>query len=223
MADQSGNDYSGNANRSESRNDGKYYEAGETAARAFGQMFELAAELGNAFRGAEKRDSPTGRSYTQADRATAGESARTYTATDAEWQEVGEQLRQFREAAGYSLAGFAKVLNQTGNEQILQAVEQGLAEFPREWLEQVAPLMGRQVDGCEPAEFFRECGKHAAGTAAESSSAAVTNEKSARQQQLLSIFSDNSELEKLTDEQFASLFDAMQVSYQSSLNLLRKR
>jgi len=232
----------------------KYNDAGEQVARVLSEFVSLAGEFSKKFE--------------QTAEQVAGQHQNNRYTTDAEsrhvdkgheedqtvnrpesvdqvWKAAGDYLQELRLAAGYTIDGFAKAMNQQGADDTIRAAEAGRELFPMAWLEQASKVLNEN----DPREFidtmqrryqesidtFTEAANQVANqvagqTAGNTTSQATTHEGRAarfsaqamgdRQLKLAAVFSDES-MKDLTDEQFEQLLTFVRANYNSALQLVK--
>ncbi|MEM7256165.1 MAG: hypothetical protein AAF404_02130 [Pseudomonadota bacterium] len=170
----------------------KFEKAGAQAAEVLGKFIHLASEIGREFN--THQDSPVQRSTDR-------------RAEDL--QDIGEQLRRFRESAGYTLDGFARALEaQLGQADVaekINAVENGQSELPAHWSQALAALLAQ----CDVDMLYKN---RPAETAAADTRAA----------RLAKMFSEDAELDQLSDDDFDKLAAHLQAAYLSAKTLIKK-
>lgn len=150
---------------------------------------------------------------------------------DHRWQMAGEYLREMREAAGYTIEGFAKAMNRNKAAEKIISVEAGYETFPKDWLDQISSLLQQQ----DPLAFFEKLRslydldeqRTAATSTAEYDTAANTvsptaSVASVRRQRLAGIFTDES-LENLSDSEFEELAGFIETNYQAAIQLVTRK
>ena len=216
----------------------KYKDAGEQAARVIGEFMSLANDFSRRFGSGFSERNPAnddtqrnrygefGNNYSTTDRSTAGDSASDNRSEG--FQQAGEYLRELREAAGYSIDGFAQAMNRQNAASKIESVEAGRDAFPTDWLEQISTLLKQN----EPGEFFDKLRSLYDAEPAESDSANSTHHAEAshktsavvskRREKLNEIFSDDT-LEDLSDSQFEELSGFIKTNYHAALQLVGKK
>jgi len=137
----------------------KYKDAGEQAAHVIGEFMSIANDFSRRFGAGFSEHNPanddTSRESTGGSCNTRSKSAdstshnasdhgqsshRPYNAAEG-FQQAGEYLREMREAAGYSIDGFAKAMNRQNAATKIESVEAGRDVFPKDWLDQISTLL----------------------------------------------------------------------------------
>ena len=199
----------------------QFEKAGAQAAEVFGRFVNIAAGLSREFADA-KHGSRHGASEPGDTSTGAEHSHKNYSSDgDAVLREVGEQLRELREAANYTLDGFANALSsildgdlQSGKvARTIDAVESGREAPPGEWAQAFSSLLGSNDVG---KLFDQLSGRHDAESPANESQ--LTN----RAKQLSEIFTTDPQLEDLSDEEFEKLSAFLNASYQQAKVMITK-
>lgn len=176
----------------------KFERAGAQAAEVLGRFINIASELGREFNRGNGADS----------------SGPSRERTGEELREVGEQLRRFRESAGYTLDGFANALeNQLNSVDVaekIDAVEKGETELPTQWSRALANLLAN----CDVESLFREQSGFGA-------SVDTTGKKHQRKIRLMKMFENDIELEDFSDAEFEKLITHMESAYSSAKTLIK--
>lgn len=169
----------------------KFEQAGAQAAQVLGKFIHLASEIGREF------------NTQQTDQAQS-----TTRRSAEELRDIGEQLRRFRESAGYTLDGFAKAmeaqLNTTDVADKIDAIEQGRSELPAHWSQALAALLAQ----CDIDTLY-------------GSTRRAADKGEVRVQKLAEIFADDAQLTDLSERDFDRLFAHMQAAYASAKTLLK--
>jgi hypothetical protein len=175
----------------------KFERAGAEAAEVLGRFFHLASELGREF-------NPNRPVHT----APSGEP------TAEELRNIGDQLRQFRESAGYTLEGFASALegqlNHGSVADRINAVERGEAELPVHWARSVASVL----KNCEIESLFTHSQQSAATAAAP--------QGLGRAATLMQVFADDPDLDQLSEADFEKLRAHLESAYLSAKALIKR-
>ncbi len=223
----------------------RFTEAGEQAARVIGEFMSFANEFSKRLDGgfdtvasgnSESRQRHSSRK--PFDKNTRDESGRQADyeksdhryQSDEAWKEAGDYLRELREAAGYTIDGFARAMNRQDARTTVEAAEAGREVFPDEWFDQAVEVLRHR----DPLEFFdrlRGLYEPVAATADEQVAIRTQGpvdkqpdqQRDKRRQTLSAIFSDDETLAQLTDSQFEDLAGFMQSNYQAALELVRNK
>jgi len=123
----------------------KYKDAGEQAAHVIGEFMSIANDFSRRFGGGFPEPGPANeeshKSYRGShDADSTSDDRATYNAAEG-IQQAGEYLRELREAAGYSIDGFAQAMNRQNAATKIESVEAGRDVFPKDWLEQISALL----------------------------------------------------------------------------------
>ena len=184
----------------------QFEKAGAQAAEVLGRFVRFAADL--------SREFDSGRSSQNAspsDRATAAS-----TEPDDMLREAGARLRELREAAGYTIDGFAAALESALDKerqhtgpvaQTIGAVEAGRKVPPGEWAQAFSSLLGSN----EVKDLFDQLGV----SSKAATSAGVTAVPS-RADRLSAVFTDDHTLNEMTAAEFEKLVDFMNASYRQA-------
>lgn len=239
-------------------NQQKFSDAGEQAGRVISEFISLADDFSKRF---EKEFSATSQSC-RASRGdtdfasnTAGGEAHQrseYENTSGsqesanlenEWRNAGEYLRELREAAGYTVDGFARAMNRQGAARKIKSVEEGRELFPEDWLDQMSALLKQNdpmefferlrglyepSDTVEPSDISAVNSTHdtspakpvAAGAAKPGATSSSVVRK--RRAKLQSLFNDD-QLHELSDRQFEELLAFVETNFQSALQLVSRK
>ncbi len=224
----------------------KYKEAGEQAARVIGEFMSIANDLSRKFGDGSPEHIPANdntvhKSYSESGNVDSTSNHRNTddvhnSATD-EFQQAGEYLRELREAAGYSIDGFARAMNRQNAANKIESVEAGHDVFPNDWLDQISALLKQN----DPMGFFDKLRSlYDANNSSEESadsnsrdqfrnkasddydSRVASSVTSSRRAKLNEIFTDET-LEDLSDEQFEELSDFIKTNYLAALQLVGRR
>ncbi len=182
------------------RDTNQFSEAGEQAVRLIGQFVTIASDLGRTLGDGVDLNARSSGKPADSD---ASEVLR----------ESGKKLREFREAAGYSIEAFAKALDRQGAEAAVAAAEAGRSAFPKPWLERAASLLSNG-DPLAFYENFYRCYDSEDSVTGESDLGAE------RAESLAEMFHGDSQLGKLSEHQFAKLHQHMASHYASVKALL---
>ena len=199
----------------------QFEKAGAQAAEVFGRFVNIAAGLSREFGDAKQ----SGRHGANEPGNTSSGSDSSHTNyskdSDAVLHEVGEQLRELREAANYTLDGFANALSSildgevqsTNVARTIDAVESGREAPPGEWAQAFSSLLGSN----DVAKLFDQL----SGNSSADSSA---NEPmmTDRAKKLSEIFATDSQLEDLSEEEFKKLSAFLSASYQQAKLMITK-
>ena len=216
----------------------KYRDAGEQAAHVIGEFMSIANDFSRRFGGGFPEPGPANeeshKSYRgshDADSTTTDSTSddrTTYNAADG-IQQAGEYLRELREAAGYSIDGFAQAMNRQNAATKIESVEAGRDVFPKDWLEQISALLKQN----DPIEFIDKLRKlyDVEQSAGEPTDNSVNDRggdhglhaaSNRRRDKLNEIFTDDT-LEGLTDSQFEELSGFIKTNYLAALQLVGKK
>ncbi len=219
----------------------RYTEAGEQAARVIGEFMSFANEFskkldsvasGGSEAGERHATSRQDGGHAHTGSASEDESRRQprhegghnrYQA-DVAWREAGDYLRELREAAGFTIDGFAKAMNREDARSTVEAAEAGREVFPKDWFDQAVEVLRHR----DPLEFFDrlralyEPGQ-GSGSADVQGNIRAQDPAVLRRQKLSAIFSDDETLAQLSDSQFEDLAGFMQSNYQAALQLVRDK
>ena len=197
----------------------QFEKAGEQAAQVFGRFMSIASE----FAAEMGRHTQEHRSKSDADQSV----------DRSEFlRETGEQLRQMREAAGYTLDRFAETLQNEIDQPDLnradvcgkvKAVESGSEALPGDWVKQVAMLLSSR-DSKQFFERLQECYE------TNGSAVAASNDEDAdtpecpilhrRAARFSEIFAEDSDLSECTEEEYEKLYRFIEKNYQEAKALL---
>jgi len=213
----------------------KYNDAGEQVARVLSEFVSLAGEFSKKFeQTAEQFGEHQTNRYTasaDSDRAHRQPDSPNPESADQVWKAAGDYLQELRLAAGYTIDGFAKAMNQQGADDTIRAAEAGRELFPRAWLEQASKVLNEN----DPREFidtmqrryeesidtFTQAANQVSGqTSVQSNYSRLA--LSDRQLKLAAIFSDDS-MKDLSDEQFEQLLTFVRANYDSALQLVKNQ
>ena len=230
----------------------RYTNAGEQAAQFIGEFMSIANDFsrrfGDSFSESNPANEPSNddpsresrgrtcntRSKTT-DSADGGTANHTTHSAAEGFQQAGEYLREMREAAGYSIDGFAKAMNRQNAVTKIESVEAGREEFPNDWLDQISALLKQN----DPMEFFDKLRSlydveqsaeespdnvHGANDQEQShhTSRPVSAVASKRREKLNEIFTDDT-LEGLSESQFEELSEFIKTNYHAALQLVGKK
>jgi len=232
----------------------KYNDAGEPVARVLSEFVSLAGEFSKKFEqtaeqvAGQHQNSRYTTNSSSVDKGPAeDQTVNGPESVDQVWKAAGDYLQELRLAAGYTIDGFAKAMNQQGADDTIRAAEEGRELFPMAWLEQASKVLNEN----DPREFidtmqrryqesidtFTEAANQVANqvagqTARNTTNRATTHEGQAtrfseqamsdRQLKLAGIFSDES-MKDLTDEQFEQLLTFVRANYNSALQLVKSQ
>ncbi len=216
--------------RHTSDNNQRYTDAGEQAARVIGEFISMATEFSRKLD--DGINSATKAKYSEPENG--GHSAASTEENHAhehieehfneQMQKAGEYLRELREAAGYTIDGFAKAMNRENASSTVEAAEAGREVFPQEWFDQAVAVLQHR----DPLEFFdklRKCYEPASEepSACSDKVSGVTDKITARREKLHALFANNQDLADLTDSQFEELASFMQANFDAALQLVSKK
>lgn len=169
--------------------------AGAQAAQVLGTFINIASEIGREF---NKQDNAA--------------SADPVKCSEDELRLFGEQLRQFRETAGYTVDGLARALEEKLNNvdiaDKINSVENGQIKLPPHWLQAIADLL-RNSD-VEVLFGIRE-----------DEMKSPASEGQTRIRQLAAIFENDTEIAAFTDREFEKLIEHVRSAYGSAKTLIR--
>lgn len=147
-------------------------------------------------------------------------------------RETGEQLRQMREAAGYTLDRFAETLQKELNEPELnrtevygkvKAAESGSEALPGDWVKQVSDLLSSR-DSTQFFERLQQFYEYSASPVKASNDEVeelaenpILQRRTAR---FTEVFTDDDELAEYTDEEFEKLLRFVKKNYHEARTLL---
>jgi len=218
----------------------KYNDAGEQVARVISEFVSLAGEFSKKFE--QTAEQVAGQHQNPRYTADADSNHKTHDANNPEsvdqvWKAAGDYLQELRLAAGYTIDGFAKAMNQQGADDTIRAAEEGRELFPMAWLEQASKVLNEN----DPREFidtmqrryqesidtFTEAANQVANQVAGSnhsgqSARYSTLPMSDRQSKIAAIFTDES-MKDLTDEQFEQLLTFVRANYDSAIQLVKNQ
>ena len=222
----------------------KYKDAGEQAARVIGEFMSIANDFSRKFGGGFSEHNPANdntvhKSHNESCSADSTSKHRgtdnTHSSATDEFQRAGEYLHELREAARYSIDGFARAMNrQNATNKIesvesVESVEAGRDTFPNDWLDQISALLKQN----DPMEFFDKLRslydvEHSAEESTNNDasndydSQVVSAVASSRRKKLNEIFTDEA-LEGLSDDQFEELSGFIKTNYLAALQLVGKK
>ena len=129
----------------------KYKDAGEQAARVVGEFMSIANDFSRRFSSGFSEPNPANddKAHNHYSESRNSNNRTQYNATE-EFKQAGEYLRELREAAGYSIDGFAQAMNRQNAANKIESVEAGRDVFPNDWLDQISALLKQN----DPMEFF---------------------------------------------------------------------
>ena len=220
----------------------KYKDAGEQAARVVSEFMSIANDFSrrfgsgfsehnpanddsshNSYCGSRTRSTTAGSADASSGTDSTTDNSAQYNAAE-QFKQAGEYLRELREAAGYSIDGFAEAMNRQNAATKIKSVEAGHDVFPNAWLDQISALLKQN----DPAEFFDKLRnlyddtEHSVEKPVDNTATdhqAASSLASGRREKLNEIFTDES-LEGLSDSQFEELSAFIKSNYQAALQLV---
>ncbi len=199
----------------------QFEKAGAQAAEVLGRFVNIAAGLSRELDGVTKGRRDDAEDAANSSAGTTYDSENKAPEKDELLREVGEQLRELRRAAGYTLDGFASALDNILKTdahgkpvaRTIDAVESGNEAPPLEWVQALSQLLG----GNDVRNLFDQVsGKR--GTASSANDSVHTD----RMNQLSDIFAADPEIESLSDEEFQKLTAFISASYQQAKLMIKK-
>ena len=150
-------------------------------------------------------------------------------------RETGEQLKQMREAAGYTLDRFAETLQKELNQPDVdraevygkvKAAETGSEALPGDWVKQVSMLLSSR-DSKQFFERLQQCYEFSGGSVAASNDETeetienpILHQRASR---FAEIFADDHDLSECTEEELEKLLRFVEKNYQEAKTLLIKK
>ncbi len=217
-------------------NNQRYKEAGEQAGRVINDFISIADELARRFadeipatqkpaqKSARHNAGVADPEYSNAD-SSSGSAANDQ---EPEWQRAGEYLRELREAAGYTVDGFATAINRPGAARKMKTVEQGLETLPAEWLDQISALLKQQDPQAftnKLCELYDVDEQDSVKTDSTDKTATADTTPAgglllAKRRYALAELFDGERLEKLSDSEFERLLEFTRSSSDAALRLM---